>query len=354
MHSPSLKDVVDWSNLVSAFRAAARGKRHREVVAQFEVNLGTELLSLHDELATQRYEPRPYRHFVVHEAKRRVISAAHFRDRVVHHALVRQTLPAIEAHFSPASYANRVGFGTHRAIHAFQYYAQIFRFVLRMDIVQHFPSLDHRILQERLQSYFPDPGIGWLIDTILSNKTAAPRARTSPIRFPGDKLLSGMRPRGLPIGNLTSQVWSNVYLTPLDHEIRAQFPNVGYIRYVDDFALFSNTKSELWRAKRTVCERLESYRLKIHSEQAQVFPTTKGVPWLGCVIWSSHRRIKARKVRHFTRRLRDRIRAYLEGQISFAELQATVEGFSAHAAHTDSHGLIPHILETVGWQRVHS
>ena len=215
MHSPSLKDVVDWSNLVSAFRAAARGKRHREVVAQFEVNLGTELLSLHDELATQRYEPRPYRHFVVHEAKRRVISAAHFRDRVVHHAL-------------------------------------------------------------------------------------------------------------------------------------------GYIRYVDDFALFSNTKSELWRAKRTVCERLESYRLKIHSEQAQVFPTTKGVPWLGCVVWPSHRRIKARKVRHFTRRLRDRIRAYLEGQISFAELQATVEGFSAHAAHTDSHGLIPHILETVGWQRVHS
>ena len=130
-----------------------------------------------------------------------------------------------------------------------------------------------------------------------------------------DHLLGPCRPRGLPIGNLTSQFWSNCYLHPFDQFVSSELGCRAYLRYVDDFAFFSDGKAELWRWKQAAIDRLRRYRLTIHDNAAQVMPTAAGVPWLGFVVFPDHRRVKARKVVSARRRLAARLRAYHRGEI---------------------------------------
>lgn len=343
MHRPTLADVAAWSNVLAAFKEAARGKTGKGPVARFAVDLAEHLLTLQAELQAGTYRPGPYRQFVVHEAKRRLISAAPFRDRVVHHALVRQMTPVLEAQFSAASFANRPGLGTHRAIDRFQAFARQYRYVLRMDVVRHFPSIDHAILQAYLRQWFPDDGLQALVATILTSGQGLEGA-APPCWLPGDGLFDGVRPRGLPIGNLTSQIWSNAYLDPVDHFVTDTLGCRAYVRYVDDFAFFADAKRALWSVKAAVIEALAERRLRVHTAQAQVMPTAVGVPWLGFVVWPDRRRVKARKVRHFTRRFREQWTAYRDGRITFAELDASVGGFLAHVAHAEAHGLVRHLF----------
>jgi hypothetical protein len=121
----------------------------------------------------------------------------------------------------------------------------------------------------------------------------------------------------------------------------------AYLRYVDDFALFSDDKRELWAWKVAIIESLGALRLVIHESRAQVLPTAVGIPWLGFVVYPTHRRAKARKVRSAHRRLRARLAAYHAGEISFAELDASIQGWINHVRHADSWGLRRHILETL-------
>ena len=163
--------------------------------------------------------------------------------------------------------------------------------------------------------------------------------------FAGDDLLAQCRPRGLPIGNLTSQFWSNCYLHPFDCFVKRELGCRAYLRYVDDFALFSNSKAELWAWKRALCERLAALRLCIHEESAQVMPTCVGSPWLGFVIDRERRLLKGRKARFATRHLGASYEAYCQGRLSFAEFDARVRGWLAHAAHGDTWGLREHLLD---------
>jgi hypothetical protein len=164
------------------------------------------------------------------------------------------------------------------------------------------------------------------------------------VYFPGDDLFAVNRPRGLPIGNLTSQFWSNVYLTPLDWFVIETLGCLAYLRYVDDFALFSDSKRQLYEWKRAIIEFLYTLRLTIHEPQAQVIPCAHGIPWLGFVVYPTHRRVKARNVVKFSQRLRARWADYCAGQISFAEFDASVQGWINHVRYADSWGLRTHVL----------
>jgi RNA-directed DNA polymerase len=163
------------------------------------------------------------------------------------------------------------------------------------------------------------------------------------VYFPGDDLFAINRPRGLPIGNLTSQFWSNCYLDPFDHFVKQELHCPAYLRYVDDFALFSDSKRELWRWKEAIVERLTKIRLKVH-KQSQVVPVKSGIPWLGFIVYPTHRRLKARNVHNFSRRLRNRWQLYCAGQITFAEFDATVQGWINHVRYGDTWGLRRHML----------
>ncbi len=339
----SWKRISAWGNLWQAWHNAARGKRGHSPAARFEINVADRLIQLQTDLSNGRYQPGAYTHFHIHEPKRRKISAAPFRDRVVHHALCQIIEPIFEAAFIAHSYANRKGKGTHRALDRLQRCAQSYRYVLRMDIVKHFPALDHAILRSILASRIADERTLWLIDLILASGAGILADEYPMVWFPGDDLWAIHRPRGLPIGNLTSQFWSNCYLDPLDHFVVGELGVSGYLRYVDDFVLFSNSKRELWGWKRAVESKLAELRLTAHPE-AQVMPVTEGIAWLGWIVWPHCRRLKARNAVHFTQRLAHNLDLYQAGQISFAELDASVQGWINHVRYGDTWGLRQHIF----------
>lgn len=339
-----------WENLLSAYAKASSGKRGRYSAASFEHQLADQLLQLQSELAGGDYKPSPYTHFIIHEPKRRLISAAAFRDRVVHHALCNVIEKEFERRFIADSYANRLGKGTHRAIDRCQQFAQRYRYVLRLDIVQHFPSIDHAILLTALGRVVKDHDVLQLMRTIIDSGEGILEQEYDAVFFGGDDLLSICRPRGLPIGNLTSQFWSNCYLHGLDLFVKRTLGCRAYLRYVDDFVLFSSRKAELWEWKKNIVQFLETLRLTVHAASAQVTPVTHGIPWLGFIIHPQFRRIKARKVGAANRRLGHRFEAWRSGRISFAEFDASVQGWINHVRYADSWRLREKILEPFLWQ----
>lgn len=331
--------LVSFENLQEAYHKAARGKRGKETVANFELSLADRLLLLQDELLTGTYRPGAYTNFVINEPKCRLISAAPFRDRVVHHALCSVIEPLFEKRFHPHSYANRVGKGTHRATTQLQAYSRRYRYVIRLDIVQHFPSIDHDILKKSLFRYVKEEHIQNLVTIILDSGAGVLEQQYDMIYFPGDTLLDRLRPRGLPIGNLTSQFWSNCYLNPLDWFVTRELGCTAYLRYVDDCALFSDSKRRLRQWRSRIIDFLATLRLRLHENTAQVAPVDMGIPWLGFVVYPTHRRLKRRNMIAFRRRLARNISRYKQGDITFAELDASVQGWINHVRYGDTWGL---------------
>ena len=336
---------MDWSNLLSAWRLAAKGKRGKPSAAGFEHQVADRLVELQHELTDFSYRPGGYVNFIIHEPKQRRVSAAPFRDRVVHHALCNVIEPIFDQQFISDSYANRAGKGTHAAIDRLQAFAQRYRYVLRLDIVKHFPSLDHAVLIENLEQTIREEEVMWLIRRIIASGEGVLTDEYEMVYFPGDDLFAASRQRGLPIGNLTSQFWSNVYLTPLDLFVTQDLKCSAYLRYVDDFALFSDSKRQLYEWKQAIIRFLHSLRLTIHEPPAQVIPCKHGIPWLGFVVYPTHRRVKSRNVVKFTRRFQANWDEYCMGKITFAEFDASVKGWVNHVRYADTWGLRTHVFK---------
>ena len=331
--------LCSWDNLLWAYRRASKGKRGQSPAAIFEYRLEDNLLQLQDELLTQTDCPGAYHSFYIHEPKRRLISAAPFRDRVVHHALCQLIEPRFERAFIADSYANRVGKGTHRALDRCQEFARQFRYVLPCDVRQFFPSIDHAILRDILARQVDDARVMWLMDQILASGVGVLSEEYAMVYFPGDDLFAVHRPRGLPIGNLTSQFWANCYLNPFDHFVKRELRCAGYLRYVDDFLLFANDKQTLWEWRAALIERLARLRLTLHTNAAQVRPTETGIPFLGFTVFPTHRLLKRRKGIAFQRKWHRLLCAYIQGRIPLAQLNACAQGWVNHVRYGDTWGL---------------
>lgn len=369
--------LCSWPNLLRAWQDAARGKRGQANVAAFEHRLEENLLALQAQLRAGLYRPGPYTSFFIHEPKRRLISAAPFRDRVVHHALCQIIEPPFERSFVAESFANRVGQGTHRALDQLQRCTRRFRYALPCDVRQFFPSLDHEILFTTLARKIRDPDVLALCRLILEPNNVLPsvppaepmstfidgpaggthgstlwfldggcgvlRGEYTMVWFPGDDLFAALRPRGLPIGNLTSQFWANCYLNPFDHFVKRELRCAGYARYVDDFVLFADDKRTLWEWKARLVERLAGLRLTIHPG-THPRPVKEGIPFLGFIVYPHRRRLKRRKGVHFQRKLRQLVAAVEAGEEELATLNATVRGWVEHVRHGNTVGLRKAIL----------
>jgi len=331
--------LSSFDNLHLAYRQAAKGKRGQSLVASFEFRLEEELCALQDELLAGTYTPGPYHSFYIRDPKRRLISAAPFRDRVVHHALCNVIEPIFERTFIGDSYANRVGKGTHRALDRAQQFAQCYAHVLQCDVEQFFPSVDHGLLRAVLARKIADPQVMGLVDRILISGQGVLADEYTMTYFPGDDLFAVERPRGLPIGNLTSQFWANVYLNELDQFLKRELHCPAYLRYVDDFLLFSDDKRRLWRWRDAIIERLGSLRLTLHARESTVYPATNGIPYLGFRLYPDHRRLKRRNGVAFARRLRAWREEVMHGELALSEITPRVQGWVAHAAHGDTWGL---------------
>ena len=358
------QQLCSWDNLLLAYRKASKGKRGQPNVAAFEYRMEDNLLLLQCELRKGIYQPGAYHSFYIHDPKKRLISAAPFRDRVVHHALCNLIEPIFEKSFVCDSYANRIGKGTHKALDRVTHFARQFRYVLTCDIRQFFPSIDHEILFKILESslrgrFLPeaiskssegdcfdgnapsrnDGNIMWLVQRILHSGIGVLAEEYEMVYFPGDDLFSINRPRGLPIGNLTSQFWANCFLNPFDHFVKRELNCKGYVRYVDDFLLFSNEKSELRGWREGIIERLAQFRLILHENKAQTRPVTEGIPFLGFIIFPDHRRLKRRKGIGFQRKLKQLNQDLMLGGIPRTKLTSSIQGWVNHVRYADTWGL---------------
>ena len=339
--------IITWYNLDEAWRKARKGKRGKAPAATFEFHLEDNLLALQSELTGKTYQPGDYHSFLIYEPKRRLISAAPFRDWVVHHALCNVIEPIFERSFIHDSYANRVGKGTHSALDRCQAYSRRYRYVLPCDIRQFFPSIDHAILRRQLARKLRDDNVLWLIDQILNSGRGVLSEQYEMAWFPGDDLLAINRPRGLPIGNLTSQFWANCYLNSLDHFIKRELRCPGYVRYVDDMLLFADDKKMLHYWRSAIIDYLASLRLTIHESRAQPRPVSEGIPFLGFVVYPTHRRLKRRKIVHYRRKLRGLLTRYRAGTAAQDTVQASIRGWLTHAQTGDTWGLRTAILQEV-------
>jgi retron-type reverse transcriptase len=330
----------DFVHLYDAYRRARKGKRSRADVAAFELRHEDHLLQLAAELHDGSYRPGAYRSFRVTEnGKPRTISAAPFRDRVVHHALCALLEPIWEPRFIHDSYASRPGKGTHAALDRAQHFARGHRYALQLDVQQFFPAIDHAILRGLLARYIADQRLLGLIDLILSGGADLLRDAYRMVYFPGDDLLAATHPRGLPIGNQTSQFWANVYLHPLDLFIKQELGCRAYVRYCDDLLLFAHDKLTLHQWRAAIIDRAAALRLTLHEGRAQVVPVETGLPFLGWRVSPFRRRLKRRNVIAFTRRFRRQRARYAAGRCTLNDLTASIQGWVGHARHGNTAAL---------------
>ena len=238
--------IIHPQNLYRAAYAAALGKKSSADVALFFFRMEREIGRLHDELRRGTYRHGPYTVFKIFEPKPRDISKALFRDRVVHHAIHDVIEPFIDKKFIFDSYACRHGKGTHAALARAQSFLRARDYCMHGDIKKYFPSIDHAVLKVLLRRHIADSQLIFLLDHIIDT------AR--------DEV-------GLPIGNLTSQFFANLYLHELDHFVKHTLGCRYYIRYMDDFLLFDNDHAVLERWRAAIADMLESrLKLRLHTD----------------------------------------------------------------------------------------
>jgi len=341
--------LCSFENLYLAFERARRRKSARDYVTRFGYDPEERLIRLAEELAEKSYRHGALKAFYVYRPKKRLIKAATFRDRIVHHALCNVIEPIFERRFIYDSYANRVGKGTHRALDRFTQFARKNRYVLKCDIRKYFQSIDHEILLEILGRRIRDPDILWLVREILRGGQALtpdsePEEAIPPAYFPGDDLFAALRSRGLPIGNLTSQFSGNVYLHELDHFVKCELRHPCYIRYEDDFVAFGENKRELHDVRTAIEEFLATLRLEVHARKCFVAPVDVGVDFLGFQVFPTHRRLRRSTGVAFERRFRRLAEDYADGLVTLKQVRSSIAGWVGHAKHGDTYGLRRSIL----------
>jgi retron-type reverse transcriptase len=340
--------MISFENLVRAAEKARRGKRFRPGVARFFFRLEPELVRLQEELTSMTYRPGPYRTFTIYEGKARQISAAPFRDRVVHHALTGILEPIFERSFIHDSYACRKGKGTHAAVDRCQQLARRHAYVLKADVRRFFPSIDHVILKNQIARRIKDPRVLWLVNTIVDHSNPQLPAI---MWFPGDDLFTPIeRRRGLPLGNQTSQFFANVYLDALDHFVTDRL-RFSYVRYVDDFLVFSDDKRRLHEVRAQISRFLEQLRLRIHEEKSVVSPTRDGIRFLGYRVFPTHRLLTQQNVRRFRRRMRWMQRSFAAGHLSLRAVRPRIMSWISHASHANTYRLRADLLDKMSYQR---
>jgi hypothetical protein len=310
-----LDQVADPANLRLAFWKAARGKcAAREVVA-YRSCLAQNLALMRVGILDGTVEVGHYQFFTIHDPKERNICAAAFSERVLHHALINVCEPVFEKRLVFDTYACRTGKGRIKALARAQHFARQHAWYLKLDVRRYFDSIDHAEMISLLERILKDQAVLGLFKRIIGSHSVRPGT-------------------GLPIGNLTSQHFANVYLGELDHHAKEILRAPGYVRYMDDFVLWADDKATLRRWFDEVSG-FVSGMLKLELKPAQINRADRGMPFLGCRIDPQHMRLDARGRKRFARKLHALEFAYAAGAIGGLQLQARA---TAMIAHTNTSG----------------
>ncbi len=292
-------------NLLEAWKEFRRGKRKKLDVLEFQADLIQQVMELHRDLVGQTYCHGGYHHFRISDPKSRDIHKASVRDRLLHHAIYRKLYPFFDRTFTHDSYSCRIGKGTHKAMNRFRAFAyQVSKnhtrtaWVLKCDIRKFFASIDHEVLYGILQKHVIDRNVLWLLREVVGS-------------FEGHQMSvkwgSRTSPKGLPLGNLTSQLLVNIYMNEFDQFVKHKLKAKYYVRYADDFVLLSHDKSELEKRLRYIVVFLhEQLKLELHPNKVSIQTFASGVDFLGWVHFADHRVLRTSSKRRMFRRLQEK------------------------------------------------
>ncbi|MCH9682706.1 MAG: reverse transcriptase/maturase family protein [Deltaproteobacteria bacterium] len=313
--------VTAFDNLLSATRRAAQGKRHQRHVARFLIEREPMLLGLRRSLLDGSYTPGRLSTFVIHDPKLRTIGVAPFRDRVVHHAVIDVLEPVLDRRMIDATFACRRGKGTHAALDRAQTLVRRHAWFLKMDVAQYFASVPHAVVMEAVTRIIKDRRVLALFERIV---IGGGRADT-----PG---------RGLPIGNLTSQWFANLVLGRLDHHVLQRMHLAGYLRYLDDFVMFAETRQQLQEAQAEVTEVLASLGLRPKTRATMLGRSGEGLPFLGFVLYPAVRRVRPDNRKRIVQRWKRRLWEYRQGVLEEEALADAVRSMMVHLEHGTTRG----------------
>jgi RNA-directed DNA polymerase len=315
-------DITGFESLYRSYKEASKGKRCKSEVLKFSENLEENLFELSRNLREGVYEPKGFKQFKLFDPKEREISAPYFRDRIVHRSIHRELELFFDKKFICDSYACREDKGTHSGVDRAQEFMrkEDVDYFLKCDICDYFGSVDHDILLEMVDRYVREDMLGDLIDTIISDY--------------GDG-------KGLPIGTLYSQLFANVYLNCFDHFVKQKLRADYYVRYMDDFVFFSDSKQELHDFREQCRGYLKgNLNLDLPYSKTTLEPVNKGLTFLGYRIFPGYRLLRKRNKMKFRERLAVQQEKLREDEISFNELRQSLESWRGHAKHADTENLL--------------
>lgn len=331
----NLMDATSLVALQAAFIGASRGKRYRTCGAAYNYRRLEVLLTLQHELRRGNYSPKPHTRFIVRDPKKRLIDAPHFRDRIVHHAVSAVLKNIYEPCFIFDSYACREQKGSHRAAKRLQHFirwqTENLLYVLHLDISKYYASVNHSVLKRLLRRKISDSLLLGVLDIVIDCYQSGSE---HDYLFDPNSPYHTKGPRGIPIGNLTSQIFGNIYLHEVDSYIKRVLKVKRYVRYMDDLVIVCDNKQQLSQWQQQIIQFLhEQLFLTVHPRKTRLFPAQTGVDFVGYVIWRHKIRVRSSTVKLFKRRWKQLLKQYQKGTISKDELREIFYSWVAHTSH---------------------
>lgn len=336
--------ICEFDELEKAYRNARKGKRYRYDVLKFADELEENLINLSNHLIWETYEVGPYHPFYVHEPKKRLVMSLQFPDRVVQWDIYDKLYPFFDKMLIYDTYACRRGKGSHKAADRLQYWLrQVERkpkkwYYLKLDISKYFYRVDHAVLEDILARRIKDERFMRLLHKIINSEDMrfGLPAGYAPDQCPDDMWLFDV---GMPIGNLTSQLFANIYLNELDQFCKHVLHTHYYIRYMDDIIILFDDKRQLAAWKGAIAIFLaDNLHLDLNDKTA-IRPVSLGIDFVGYHIWATHRKLKTKTARRMIRHVKTMCEMLNDGTMTRAEFDRVAASYGGVLEHCDSYGL---------------
>ncbi|MCL5733067.1 MAG: reverse transcriptase/maturase family protein [Patescibacteria group bacterium] len=323
--------IISIDNLLSSWKEFRIGKKSRKDISYFERNLEDNIWTLNDLLKNKTYKHGPYHSFYVHDPKLRHIHKASVRDRVLHHAIVKNIEPAFEPTFIFDSYSCRVGKGAHKGTEQFIRYARKVSknytrtcWVLKCDIKKFFASIDHHILLDILYRRINDPDVRHLLKKVIES-------------FSSEFTVNPEEPKGIPIGNLTSQLFANVYLNELDQFMKHELKEKYCLRYADDFVVLHPQREHCEKIIEPISNFLKhNLKLDLHPNKITIRKFAQGVDFLGYICFPHHIAPRLKTEKRIYKKLREKVEMLKNGLITEESFNHSVQSYFGVLSHSNS------------------
>ena len=342
IHNDIFKRIISLENLFCAWDEFKKDKRKKKDVMRFEWRLEENIFRLHYELRHKHYRHEPYTSFYITDPKVRHIHKATVRDRILHHAMFAVLNPLFEPSFIPHSFSCQIGKGMHRGVNVLE---RMLRqeshnhtkpcFALKCDIQKFFGSVDHDILFSILVRRIQDDDALWLIKEIIGSF----RSENTTI----------FERKGLPIGNLTSQLFANIYLNELDQYVKHILRAKKYVRYTDDFVIISEDYTYLANIIMPLREFLANrLLLNLHPRKMTIRKFSQGIDFLGYVVLPRYRVLRTKTERRIFRKLHLRTIDFRNGNIRQETLKQSLQSYLGVLSHANAY-LLSQELQNHFW-----